>query len=65
MDEVLLAHPSVRQALCSAIPHVQLGEEIGAAVELEPGGVLDAGSVGQVAAILCANTGIGPGRDRP
>ena len=33
----LLGHPGVRQAVCFAIPHVQLGEEIGAAVELEPG----------------------------
>jgi hypothetical protein len=37
---VLLGHPSVRQALCFAIPHAQLGEEIGAAIELEPGAAL-------------------------
>ena len=42
VDDVLLGHPAVRQALCFAIPHAQLGEEIGAAVELEPGAHLEA-----------------------
>jgi hypothetical protein len=42
VDEVLLGHPGVRQALSFAIPHAQLGEEIGAAVELEPGANLQA-----------------------
>jgi len=37
VDEALLAHPAVRQALTFAVPHAQLGEEVGAAVELEPG----------------------------
>jgi len=40
VDEVLLGHHAVRQALCFAIPHAQLGEEIGAAVELETGATL-------------------------
>jgi acyl-CoA synthetase (AMP-forming)/AMP-acid ligase II/thioesterase domain-containing protein len=42
VDEVLLGHPGVRQAVCFAIPHLQLGEEIGAAIELEPGVSLEA-----------------------
>ena len=36
VDDVLLAHPAVRQAVCFAVAHVQLGEEIGAAVEVRP-----------------------------
>ena len=34
IDEVLLAHPGVRQSLAFAVPHRQLGEDVGAAVEL-------------------------------
>jgi acyl-CoA synthetase (AMP-forming)/AMP-acid ligase II/thioesterase domain-containing protein/acyl carrier protein len=41
IDEVLLGHPAVRQALVFAVPHRQLGEEIGAAVELKRAGVAD------------------------
>ena len=37
VDEMLLAHPSVRQAVCFAVPHAQLGEDVGAAVELHAG----------------------------
>ncbi|MCX6612272.1 MAG: AMP-binding protein [Acidobacteria bacterium] len=37
IDEALLAHPDVKQALAFAIPHAQLGEEVGAAVELQAG----------------------------
>lgn len=37
IDEVLLAHPAVRQALAFAVPHAQLGEEVAAAVELHAG----------------------------
>jgi acyl-CoA synthetase (AMP-forming)/AMP-acid ligase II/thioesterase domain-containing protein len=40
VDEVLLGHPSVRQAVCFAIPHAQLGEAIGAAVEIKAGATL-------------------------
>jgi len=42
IDEVLLAHPAVRQALTFAVPHAQLGEEIGAAVEVHAGQSLTA-----------------------
>ncbi|HEY3439755.1 MAG TPA: AMP-binding protein [Paludibaculum sp.] len=41
IDEVLLAHPAVRQALAFAIPHAQLGEELGAAVEVHAGQAVD------------------------
>jgi acyl-CoA synthetase (AMP-forming)/AMP-acid ligase II/thioesterase domain-containing protein len=37
IDEALLAHPGVRQALAFSIPHAQLGEDVGAAVELRAG----------------------------
>lgn len=37
IDEVLLAHPGVAQAVTFAIPDAALGEEIGAAVVLRPG----------------------------
>ena len=42
VDEVLLAHPAVRQAVCFAVAHAQLGEEIGAAIELRPGASMTA-----------------------
>ncbi|MCL4796318.1 MAG: AMP-binding protein [Bryobacteraceae bacterium] len=38
IDEVLLAHPGVRQSLAFAVPHRQLGEDVGAAVELREEG---------------------------
>jgi acyl-CoA synthetase (AMP-forming)/AMP-acid ligase II len=37
VDEVLLEHPAVRQAVTFAIPHVALGEEVAAAVVLHEG----------------------------
>lgn len=37
IDEALLQHAAVRQALAFAVPHAQLGEEVGAAVELHAG----------------------------
>lgn len=37
IDEVLLEHPDVSQAVAFSIPHVQLGEDVGAAVVLKPG----------------------------
>ncbi len=41
IDEALLAHPAVRQAVAFSVPHKQLGEDVGAAVELAPGGQVD------------------------
>lgn len=37
IDEALLAHPAVQQALAFSVPHAQLGEEVGAAIELREG----------------------------
>jgi oxalate---CoA ligase len=36
IDEVLLAHPAVNEAVAFAVPHAQLGEEVAAAVALKP-----------------------------
>lgn len=36
VEEVLLRHPAVLQAVVFAIPHPQLGEEVGAAVVVKP-----------------------------
>ena len=37
VDEILLDHPAVAQAVTFAIPHAKLGEEVGAAVVLGDG----------------------------
>jgi acyl-CoA synthetase (AMP-forming)/AMP-acid ligase II len=37
VDEVLLAHPAVMQALCFAMPHAALGEDVAAAIVLREG----------------------------
>jgi long-chain acyl-CoA synthetase len=37
VEEVLYAHPAVREAAVVGIPHEQLGEEVAAAVALKPG----------------------------
>ena len=37
IDEVLLEHPAVAQAVAFAAPHERLGEEVGAAIVLEDG----------------------------
>jgi len=37
IDEVLLQYPGVSQVVTFAVPHVQLGEDVGAAVVLKPG----------------------------
>jgi acyl-CoA synthetase (AMP-forming)/AMP-acid ligase II len=39
VDEVLLQHPAVAQAVAFAIPHERLGEDVGAAVVLADGAV--------------------------
>jgi acyl-CoA synthetase (AMP-forming)/AMP-acid ligase II len=38
IDEVLMRHPGVHQAVAFAIPHPTLGEAVGAAIVLKPGG---------------------------
>ncbi len=40
IDEALLEHPAVAQAVAFAIPHAKLGEEVAAAVVLEDGAAL-------------------------
>ena len=40
IDEALLAHPAVMQAVAFAVPHAKLGEEIAAAVVLQDGASL-------------------------
>jgi oxalate---CoA ligase len=37
VDEVLMEHPAVQQAVTFAMPHAKLGEEVAAAVVLRPG----------------------------
>ena len=37
VDEILIDHPAVAQAVTFAIPHAKLGEEVGAAVVLDEG----------------------------
>jgi acyl-CoA synthetase (AMP-forming)/AMP-acid ligase II/thioesterase domain-containing protein len=50
IDEVLLEHPAVRQAVAFAVAHAQLGEEVGAAVEVHAGQSAGAGELRQWAA---------------
>lgn len=50
VDDALLAHPAVRQAVCFAVPHAQLGEDVGAAVELHPGARVTPGDLREWAA---------------
>ena len=40
VDEALLDHPSVAQAVAFAVPHPTLGEDVAAAVVLRPGAVI-------------------------
>ncbi len=50
VDEVLMAHPAIQQAVAFALPHPQLGEEIAAAVVLHPGQTATALEIRQFAA---------------
>ncbi len=45
VDEVLLDHPDVAQAVTFAVPHDKLGEDVAAAVQLREGAVSDAGAL--------------------
>jgi long-chain acyl-CoA synthetase len=42
VEEVLYEHPAVREVAVVAVPHPELGEEVGAAVALKPGEHADA-----------------------
>jgi acyl-CoA synthetase (AMP-forming)/AMP-acid ligase II len=50
VDEVLLDHPAVEQALTFALPHEKLGEEVAAAIILRSGGAATAKDLRQFAA---------------
>ncbi len=45
IDEALLEHPAVAQAVAFAVPHSRLGEEVGAAAVLKPGASLSEGEL--------------------
>jgi acyl-CoA synthetase (AMP-forming)/AMP-acid ligase II len=50
VDEVLLTHPAVQQAVSFAVPHPTLGEEVAAAIVLRSGQKASAQELGQFAA---------------
>ncbi len=50
VDEVLLGHPAVAQAVTFAIPHPKLGEEVGAAIVLRDGAEANEGELRDFAA---------------
>ena len=50
IDEALLEHPAVAQAVAFAVPHPKLGEEVGAAVVLKEGVDLTQRALGDFAA---------------
>jgi thioesterase domain-containing protein/aryl carrier-like protein len=55
IDEVILAHPAVAQAVTFAVPHTRLGEEIGVAVVARDGGALAESDVREFAASRLAS----------
>jgi acyl-CoA synthetase (AMP-forming)/AMP-acid ligase II/acyl carrier protein len=55
IDEVLLAHPAVSQAVAFSMPHSTLGEDIAAAVVLKPGVAVSMRAIRQFAADNLAN----------
>jgi acyl-CoA synthetase (AMP-forming)/AMP-acid ligase II len=55
IDEVLLRHPAVRQAVTFAIPHPSLGEDVAAAVVLGDGQTVSARELRQTAAASLAS----------
>lgn len=50
VDEVLMDHPAVEQAVCFAVPHKQLGEDVAAAIRLKEGERADESSLRAFAA---------------
>jgi acyl-CoA synthetase (AMP-forming)/AMP-acid ligase II len=50
VDDALLQHPAVAQAVAFAVPHPKLGEEVGAAVVLAEGQVVEASELRAFAA---------------
>ena len=55
VDEVLLDHPAVAQAVTFAIPHDKLGEEVGAAIVLADGAESDERAIRDFAAARLAD----------
>jgi long-subunit acyl-CoA synthetase (AMP-forming)/aryl carrier-like protein len=55
IDEVLLRHPAVRQAVTFAVPHPSLGEDVAAAVVLRDGQTVSARELRQIAAASLAS----------
>lgn len=54
IDEALLSHPEVLQAVAFAVPHADLGEEVAAAVVLRPGSPLAPAQIREHAAARLA-----------
>jgi acyl-CoA synthetase (AMP-forming)/AMP-acid ligase II/acyl carrier protein len=50
IDDVLMAHPAVEQAVAFAVPHATLGEDVGAAVVLRPAAKAEAQELREFAA---------------
>jgi acyl-CoA synthetase (AMP-forming)/AMP-acid ligase II/aryl carrier-like protein len=55
VDDVLMEHPAVAQAVTFAMPHTRLGEDIAAAVVLRPKAAVTATEIRQFAARRLAN----------
>ena len=45
VEEVIYEHPAVKECAVIPVPHRELGEEVGAAVVLKPGGAATAGEI--------------------
>ncbi|MGH7887262.1 MAG: non-ribosomal peptide synthetase, partial [Candidatus Binatia bacterium] len=50
IDDVLMTHPAIEQAVAFAVPHPTLGEEVAAAVVLRPRAQATAGEIGEFVA---------------
>ena len=55
IDEVLLRHPAVKQAVAFAVPHPSLGEDVGAAIILRDGQTVSVQELRQYAAASLAD----------
>jgi acyl-CoA synthetase (AMP-forming)/AMP-acid ligase II/acyl carrier protein len=55
IDEVLLSHPAVQQAVAFAIPHPLLGEDVGAAIVLREGKTVSMQELRQFTALKLAD----------
>ena len=55
VDEALMEHPAVAQAVAFAVPHTRLGEEVAAAVVLRPGTTATEPEIRQYAAMRLAD----------